>query len=79
MGGQDSSPNEPSKAYGQSVGRGGVGNLQYAKKFEGMTDDPSPPRVGSVVSPVSIPVCFNVDIHIGLFQSATFNWPWWYR
>jgi hypothetical protein len=52
MGGQDSNPDESSNAYA-SVGRGGVGNLQYAKKFEGMTSEPPPPRVTPVVNPLN--------------------------
>ena len=51
MGGQDSSPNVLSKAYPQLVGRGGVGNLQYAKKFEGIGNEPPPTIVSHVVPP----------------------------
>ena len=79
MGGQDSSPNEPSKAYAQSVGRGGIGNLHYAKKFEGMTNEPPPTIIGHVVPPLPIPFFLQCLQLLGPFKSTTFDWPWWYR
>jgi hypothetical protein len=78
MGGQDSSPNEPSKAYVQSVGRGGVGNLQYAKKFEGMANEPPATRVDHVVPSLQSPLFCNVEKLVGPSKPTTFNWPWWY-
>jgi hypothetical protein len=47
MGGQDSSPIEPSKAY-TSTGRGGMGNIQEAKKFQGLPE-PLAPKIEPAV------------------------------
>ena len=58
MGGLDSAPDECSNAY-NSVGRGGVGNLQYAKKFEGLTSEAPPPRVTPVVYPLNFVIIDN--------------------
>ena len=40
MGGHDSSHAEHSKSYPHSVGRGGIGNLEHEKIFEGIAAPP---------------------------------------
>jgi hypothetical protein len=50
MSGQDSSPIEPTKAHTHTIGRGGVGNLQEAKKYAGLPhEQPQIHRVEPVV------------------------------
>ena len=49
MAGQDQSPTEPSKAHPRGPGRGGVGNIQEARKWNVVTADEPPLRFDPVV------------------------------
>jgi len=49
MGGQDSTPIVPSKTHARFAGRGGVGNIEEAKKWDEVAAPETPLKVESVV------------------------------
>ena len=51
MAGMDSSPVEPAKTHAALVGRGGVGNYQEAKKWEGVPLTEPPVKIDPIVPP----------------------------
>lgn len=44
MGTQEGSPTEPSQAHSRQVGRGGIGNIQEARKWNVIPADEPPHR-----------------------------------